>query len=99
MKRGTFLTVVISILLVSGCQQKSTSQTAASAPASVKASAQLSPEDLGVLGAKIKKDPSHAQQLLSDSGLTESEFEAAIRKVAADPAASRRYADAFHKAT
>jgi hypothetical protein len=98
MKRVVLATFVISLMSLYGCQQKGATLATASSPAaSVKGSSALSPEELGVLGAKIRKDPAHAQQLLSERGLSESDFEAAIRKVAADPQASRRYAEAFRK--
>jgi hypothetical protein len=59
----------------------------------------LSPEDLGKLGAEIKKHPKDAQKLLTDKGLTEQQFEQAVRKVAENPADSKRYAQAYKKAS
>jgi hypothetical protein len=59
----------------------------------------LSPEDLGKLGAEIKKHPKDAQKLLADKGLTEQQFEQAVRKVAENPADSKRYAEAYKKAS
>jgi hypothetical protein len=58
----------------------------------------MSPEQLGELGAQIKKHPKDANKLLSDHGLTEASFEKAIRQVTQDPDASKRYAAAFKKA-
>ena len=37
-------------------------------------------------------------KILSDHGLTQASFEKEIRKVASDPASSRRYRDAYKKA-
>ena len=67
---------------------KATSTTAAS----------LSPEDLGELGARIEKQPNDAQKLLSEKGLNDQSFEQAIRKIAEDPEASKRYAEAYKRA-
>ncbi len=57
----------------------------------------LTPEQLGELGAKIKAHPKDADRILSDAGLTASTFEAQIRKVSSDPAASKRYAAAYKR--
>ena len=59
------------------------------------ATASLSPEDLGELGARIEKQPNDAQKLLSEKGLNDQSFEQAIRKIAEDPEASKRYAEAY----
>jgi hypothetical protein len=74
-----------------------TTSPAANAPA-VNASA-LTPEQLGQLGALINKQPANADKLLSDQGLTQATFEAAIRKVSSDPAESKRYAAAYKSAS
>ena len=60
--------------------------------------AELTPEQLGELGAAIRKNPNDAQRLLSQRGLSEQQFEQAVRKVSEDPAASKRYADSYKKA-
>jgi hypothetical protein len=101
MKSALFATLVLSVALVSGCKQQ---QNAASTPAttndqtSATASTNMSPEQLGELGAQIKKHPKDANKLLSDHGLTEASFEKAIRQVTQDPDASKRYTAAFKKA-
>jgi hypothetical protein len=59
----------------------------------------LTPEQLGQLGALINKQPANADKLLADQGLTQATFEAAIRKVSSDPAASKRYAAAYKSAS
>ena len=74
-------------------QQTQTAQPVAAAPAVAEA---MTPEKLGELGAKIKANPNDADRLLSERGLTRESFERAIRKTAEDPAASKRYAAAFH---
>ena len=101
MKSALFATLILAAALVSGCKQQ---QNAASTPAtsndqtSATASTNMSPEQLGELGAQIKKHPKDANKLLSDRGLTEASFEKAIRQVTQDPDASKRYAAAFKKA-
>ncbi len=99
--RKTFIAIAaLTLILTFGCKQSTTSNAtpAGSNEATVAASA-LSPEELGELGAKIKKNPADAQKLLSEKGLTEQSFEQAVRKVAEDPEASKRYAEAYKKAS
>ena len=88
--------------MVSACTSDEPAATAAAAPEASAAStapmqAELTPEQLGELGAEIEKNPDAAQQLLTDRGLSEQTFEQAVRKVSEDPAASRRYAEAYKK--
>jgi len=88
------------VALVAGCKQQQQSVQGPVAQQGQSASAaNLSPEDLGTLGAQIKKDPSRAHELLSGRGLDDQSFEKAIRKVSQDPVASRRYAAAFKQAS
>lgn len=98
------LTFSLLLLLAFGgaCNQKNEATTAESTeapPASTVAEHQLSPEELGELGAQIKKTPDRAGELLSAHGLTEKSFESQIRKITEDPEASKRYADAYTKAS
>ena len=91
----------LTLVMAIGCKNQNQNQTAATNN-TVTASQQtsnLSAEDLGKLGAEIKKHPSDAQKLLSDKGLTEQQFEQAVRKVAESPEQSKRYADAYKKAS
>lgn len=67
-----------------------------SAPAT--SNQELTPEQLGEIGAKISKNAAQATQILRQHGLDAKSFEARIRKVTEDPEASRRYAAAFEKA-
>lgn len=60
--------------------------------------ADLTPEELGELGAQIQKNPNDAQRLLTQRGLDEQKFEQAVRKVSEDPAAAKRYSDSYKKA-
>ncbi|MGH9419672.1 MAG: hypothetical protein ACRD3J_06850, partial [Thermoanaerobaculia bacterium] len=61
--------------------------------------ATLTPEQLGELGAQIKKTPNDADKILADRGLNEQSFAAAVRKVSENPADAKRYATAYKSAT
>lgn len=101
MKKITIAIAALSLVLAFGCknQNQSASTTTPQQAAQVSSNTTLSPEDLGELGAKIKKHPNDAQKLLSDKGLTEQQFEQAVRKVAESPQDSKRYAEAYKKAS
>lgn len=97
----------LSLLLVAAlaCNQRATTSgdaatTSVASGESVQAAAahDMTPEQLGELGAQIKKQPDQAKQLLGQHGLDEKSFEAKIRKVTEDPDASKRYAAAYQKA-
>jgi hypothetical protein len=97
-------TLIAALLLVAalGCKQKSSTTTAASPPTSpplvsTDQAPNVTPEQLGEIGAQIKHHPGDADKILADHGLTEASFAKAIRQVASDPAASRRYRDAYKK--
>lgn len=107
MKRGSFTaSLLFSLALVACNQTEAPSRSADSAPAaetpaaaSSKASAhEMTPEQLGELGAQIEKSKDRAPQILSEHGLDEKSFEAQIRKVTENPEASKRYAAAYQKA-
>lgn len=104
MKNITIAIAALSLVLAFGCknQNQSSSTYSSSGSNTVSSSQQttsLSPEDLGALGAKIKKHPKDAEKLLSDKGLSEQQFEQAVRKVAENPQDSKRYAEAYKKAS
>lgn len=96
--------LALSILMaIAACKNNTTtpatsSSTPASGNAAVTASAtSLTPEQLGELGASIHKHPSEGTKILSDRGLTQEQFERAIRQVSSDPEASKRYAAAYKR--
>ena len=92
--------IMLSLALVACSNDSSNSNNVAAAgdqPAAV-AEHDMTPEQLGELGAQISKQPDQAKQLLSQHGMDEKSFEAKIRKITEDPAASKRYAEAFEKA-
>lgn len=93
---------ILSLVLILGaCQQRNGAAPAQSAPAAP-ATAQggaLTPEQLGALGAEIRKDPARGDELLEQHGLTRETFEKAIRDVTESAEASQRYAEAYRKAS
>lgn len=95
--RAALIGLTIALLLVPGCRNKS--DTSSITGDQMAAASSLTPEQLGEIGAKIKKQPSDAQKILSENGLTEESFEDAIRKVSEDPQASKRYAEAYKRAS
>jgi hypothetical protein len=109
MRKLSIVPLVVLLALAGGCNQKSSvaanEQTppAASAqqqPATTAAAAhELTPEQLGQLGAQIRKTPERATELLTQAGLTQQSFEAQIRKTTENAEASRRYAEAYRKAS
>jgi hypothetical protein len=60
---------------------------------------ELSPEQLGEIAARIRKEPSRADEILAEHRLTQQVFEEAIRRVTEDVEASQRYAAAYRKAS
>jgi membrane-bound lytic murein transglycosylase len=96
--------IALTLVLAAACSndKPATSNAANDTPAATaqqqQQHAELTPEQLGELGAEIKKNPSDAQKLLSARGLNEQTFEQAIRKVSEDPAAAKRYSDSYKKA-
>lgn len=103
MRQALTLTMVVLLALAGGCSQDAKQTNAATSaqpqPAGAQASQELTPEQLGELGAQIGKTPDRADALLSQHGLTKESFEAQIRKITENPDASKRYADAYRKAS
>lgn len=98
---ATILTLLSVILMAGACQQeqKTASSAAPAAQSGVQAATPMTPEELGTLGAQIKNDPDQADTLLSQRGLTRESFEKAIRDVTENADASKRYSDAYRKAS
>jgi hypothetical protein len=95
------LSILCLAVTLAACQQQAKSESAAAtAPAATHPSgASLTPEELGALGAQIRKEPARADQLLQQHGLTRAAFEQQIRDVTENADASRRYAEAYRKAS
>lgn len=97
MRAATSLALCVLLLVPASCKKQETAGVSADAPAA-SVGVDLTPEQLGELGAKIKKNPADASKLLSERGLTEESFEAAIRSVTENKEASQRYTAAFRAA-
>ncbi len=99
MRAATTFALVLTLALFGACKNDET-QTAANHPAAASASpANLTPEQLGELGAQMRKDPARAEEILVQRGMTPQAFEKAIRDVTENPDASKRYAAAYRKAS
>lgn len=101
MRSITFVLILSCALMACSNDNKSEAASGASAGVStpaVAANQELTPEQLGTIGAQIAKNSTQATQILSQHGLDAKTFEAKIRKVTEDPEASRRYAAAYEKA-
>lgn len=95
------MALALCALLVAGACSNDEPRATAGAPTPAPAAQQqadLTPEQLGELGAQIRKTPNDAKRLLSERGLDEQKFEQAVRKVSEDPAASKRYSESYKKA-
>lgn len=106
MKKHTSIALALCALLVAGaCSNDqpnaaagSTTPSTPAASAQSSQQAELTPEQLGELGAEIRKNPNDAKRLLSERGMDEQQFEQAVRKVSEDPAAAKRYSESYKKA-
>jgi hypothetical protein len=104
MRNITIFTLLVLLALAGGCNQsqKAASVAGDNTPRTAGATAattELTPEELGELGAQIRKSPDRASDLLTQHGLTAKSFEAQIRKTTENPDASKRYAAAYRKAS
>ncbi len=102
MRKTAIAIATLTLTLTFGCNQRSTSSASAPATSNTEksvAQVNMTPEELGELGAEIKKHPADANKLLTEKGLTEQSFEHAIRKVSESPEESKRYAAAYKKAS
>lgn len=99
--KSTLTMSLVVLLALAGCGAKDQQTAATNAESSpqAQASVNLTPEELGELGARIRKTPERANEILRERGLTEKTFESEIREVTEDPEASKRYAAAYKKAS
>ena len=102
MRAPQTLALVLTLALTAACsneQKQTTSNQPADTAAPVVSAAAMTPEQLGELGAQMRKDPARANDLLAQRGLTQQSFEQAIRDVTEKPDEARRYAAAYRKAS
>lgn len=95
MRATLVFSMIVALTLTAACGE----ETSIPVAGSESAAANLTPEQLGELGAQIAKEPARADELLSRHGLNERNFEEAIRQVTQDPEASKRYRDAYQRAS
>jgi hypothetical protein len=100
MKPITMAFALCALLVAGACSNDEPNVSTAKTPAAAtpQQQADLTPEQLGELGAQIRKNPNDAQRLLAQRGLDEQKFEQAVRKVSEDPAAAKRYSESYKKA-
>ena len=96
--RSIIAVLTLTALLLAGCKEQQQETAAAQAAPVAAPKSTLTPEQLGTLGAEIRKTPERGDELLAKHGLTRATFEQAIRDVTENADASRRYAEAFRKA-
>ena len=98
MRTAQTLALVLTMALAAACsnEQTATTETPAAAPQAASA-ASLTPEQLGEIGAQIRKEPARANEILTARGLDQQSFEKAIRDVTENPDSSKRYAEAYRK--
>ena len=93
----------LALIFLGGCKKKTTTETVVTPTTTSSSSTtvvtNMTPEELGQLGAEIKKKPAEAKRILSEHGLDEASFEKAIRRVSSNIEESRRYAAAYKKAS
>ncbi len=94
MRSVAMFPIILSLVLAGACRRDAVPSSGSERLAAVKA-AEMSPEQLGILGAQIQKEPTRADELLAQHGLDRESFEQAIRKVSQNSEASKRYAAAF----
>jgi hypothetical protein len=94
-------TLLALALIAGGCRKEANAPSSTTAPVATTAAANaaLTPEQLGELGANIRKDPANADSLLARHHLTRQQFEQAIRDVTENVDTAKRYAEAFRKAS
>lgn len=97
MKRTLLSFAIIALVFSGACRNETASKPVAANETHV-ALKNPTPDQLGVIGAQIQANPNEAARILGQQGLTEAQFEQAVRKVSESPDASRQYAAAFHKA-
>ena len=93
--------LVLTLALAGACsnEQKATNVSETATTQATATTTQLTPEQLGELGAQIRKEPARASEILSQKGLDEAAFEKQIREVTENPESSKRYAAAYRKAS
>lgn len=94
LSRWLLFVTLLTAPLWTACQ---TAEEPAGGQESVSA-AELSPAELGEIGAELDQSPDRAEEILREKGIDPDEFGAAVREIAADVDAARKYSRAFAEA-
>ncbi len=86
---------LVAVFILSGCKGEGTVASDTRSGDEARVEVNLTPEQLGELGAQIAKDPENGKKLLEERGLDEASFEKAVREVTEDAEASKKYAEAY----
>lgn len=91
--RAAFFTTMFALALFTlvGCSAEESAMTETQAEVAI----DITPEELGELGARMRQDPARAEEFLAERGLTHETYEQAIREVSEDGDSARRYSDAL----
>jgi hypothetical protein len=89
--------LILTLVACGGQEQTSSTNSQTQQRETASAPANITPEELGELGAKIQKEPARADQILAEKGLTQESFEKAIRDVTESAEASKRYAESYKR--
>jgi hypothetical protein len=87
--------LLVALLLAAGTWACGGDGDADGATPAVTAATDLDATALGSLGARLHAAPERAEEILAEAGLDYAAFEQAVRAVASDVEASRRYREAF----
>src|SRR5438876_656171 len=79
MRTNWIVTGALALLVLGGCKQRTTTETVetptTTSSTSTTVVTNMTPEELGQLGAEIKKKPAEAKRILSEHGLDEASSE------------------------
>jgi hypothetical protein len=99
MRKATILAAALAVSLAAACGNDEKPADDGQPVVAQRAAQRLTPEQLGEIGAEIRKDPGRAEEILSRRGLDRRSFEKQIRDVTEDPDAAKRYAEAYRKSS
>lgn len=86
------------VLTLAACKKEAeTANGGDSASAGRTTAADMTPEQLGELAARISREPQKSEKVLQERGLDAASFEKAVREVSESPDAAKRYSESFRK--
>ena len=99
MTKFTMLAAALALSLAAACGKDEKPAGDGQPVVARPAARSLTPEQLGEIGAEIRKDPGRAEEILTRRGLDRRTFEKQIRDVTENPDAAKRYAEAYRKSS